>query len=278
MEKNVLLLDRDARTKELSRTVLETLNLKVTCVDDAAQALRAFRTMDYPLLVTDWPLAGDPQAEELFHHLKQEGKAAFLMSATLVPMENPQWEGARFLSKTNRKELVEKAAEFFREWSDPAGAFRPQHPPRQILIIEDSLTLRGIVRRALQKGFPEDVIREAEEGKQALTQMSQKKVDLIITDLEMPGMDGHTFLQHLKSNSVLSKKPVLVFSSKFKPEIEEQFRAMPHVRLLAKPASPEKIISEVSELLKSSAPSPLLHPSSGETRRRDESPGEKVVT
>ncbi len=272
MEKTVLLLDTDTRSKDLNRTVLETLNLKVFHVENAAQALRALRTLDYPLVVTDWPLAGDPQADEFFRWLQREERAVLLMSTTSVPMENPLWQGARFMSKSNRKELVEKAAESFREHSASDGSSRFPRPPRQILIIEDSPTLRGIIRRALQKGFPEDVIREAEEGKQALTQMSQKKVDLIITDLEMPGMDGHTFLQHLKSNPVLSKKPVLVFSSKFTPEMEEQFKAMPQVRLLSKPASPERIVAEVSELLKSS------QPSSGPAHRKDEFPGEKAAT
>jgi|SRR5579859_2103004 len=120
---------------------------------------------------------------------------------------------------------------------------------RQILIIEDSPTLRGMVRRALQKGFPDAVIREADEGRQAFSQMSQKKVDLIITDLEMPGMDGQTFLALLKGNPVLSKKPVLVFSSNITPELQEQVREMRSVRLLAKPADAERIIGEVSLLL-----------------------------
>ena len=120
---------------------------------------------------------------------------------------------------------------------------------RQILIIEDSPTLRGMVRRALQKGLPDAVIREADEGRQALSQMSQKKVDLIITDLEMPGMDGQAFLSLLKANPILMKKPVLVFSSNITPELRERAREMPNVRFLAKPADPEKIVQEASLLL-----------------------------
>src|SRR5262249_42565919 len=99
------------------------------------------------------------------------------------------------------------------------------------------------------KGFPQDEVREAPEGRQALSEMSQKKVDLIITDLEMPGMDGQTFLGHLKANPLLSKKPVLVFSSNITPELQDQLKDLTKVRCLAKPASQERIIEEVSALL-----------------------------
>ena len=111
------------------------------------------------------------------------------------------------------------------------------------------MTLRGMIRRVLEKYFPEDEIREAEDGRQAMSRMSQKKVDLIITDLEMPGMDGFTFLNHLKNNQLLSRKPVLVFSGNINGALRDEAIKLPNLRFLAKPASPEKIAEEVSALL-----------------------------
>ncbi len=92
------------------------------------------------------------------------------------------------------------------------------------------------------------------EGRQVFFQMAQKNVDQIITDLEMPGMDGRTFLNLLKTNPILSKKPTLVFSSNITPELEQWVDALSNVRLLAKPASQEKIIAKAALLLGDSHP------------------------
>jgi len=134
-------------------------------------------------------------------------------------------------------------------FAPPGEGLGNKRKPRQILLVEDSLTLRGMIRRVLEKYFPEDEIREAEDGRQAMSRMSQKKVDLIITDLEMPGMDGFTFLNHLKNNQLLSRKPVLVFSGNINGALRDEAIKLPNLRFLAKPASPEKIAEEVSALL-----------------------------
>ncbi|MGH7740256.1 MAG: response regulator [bacterium] len=120
---------------------------------------------------------------------------------------------------------------------------------RHILIIEDSPTLRGILRRSLEKAFPLDVVREAVDGRQALSEMSQKKVDLIITDLEMPDMDGITFLNHLQKTPLLARKPVLIFSGNINESLMAQAASLPNVRFLSKPADPEKVVGEVNLLL-----------------------------
>jgi two-component system chemotaxis response regulator CheV len=79
--------------------------------------------------------------------------------------------------------------------------------------------------------------------------MTQKKVDLILTDLEMPGMDGTTFLHHLKNNPILSKKPILIYSSNISAELRAMVADLPRVRMLPKPASPDRILAEVAALL-----------------------------
>jgi two-component system chemotaxis response regulator CheY len=119
---------------------------------------------------------------------------------------------------------------------------------RQILIIDDSRTFRGILRRTFEKAFPGDIVREAEDGKQALSQMTHQKVDLIVTDLEMPGMDGMTFLKHLKGNPLLAKKPVLVISGTISDGLRARASELLNVRFLKKPASPEEIIQQASLL------------------------------
>jgi CheY-like chemotaxis protein len=88
-----------------------------------------------------------------------------------------------------------------------------------ILIIDDSNTTRGLLRRILQQVDPDCVIREAEDGKAAIHALTQGRFDLIVSDLEMPGVDGHRFLEVLRGNPLLRRKKVLVFSSSITPEL-----------------------------------------------------------
>ena len=71
--------------------------------------------------------------------------------------------------------------------------------------------------------------------------MSRRRVDLIVTDLNMPGMDGRTFLKLLQGNPVLCRKPVIVLSGNITDDLRFMFRDTPNVRLLSKPATGSQI-------------------------------------
>jgi CheY-like chemotaxis protein len=119
---------------------------------------------------------------------------------------------------------------------------------RHILLIEDSPTIRQYVRRILEKGLPGCVVREASEGRDAISEMAQKKVDLIVTDLQMPGMDGPTFLRMVRRNNLLKQKPVLVFSSSDSSQVRAEFGGDSCMEFLLKPASAEQILGAIDRL------------------------------
>jgi DNA-binding NarL/FixJ family response regulator len=120
----------------------------------------------------------------------------------------------------------------------------------QFLLIEDSNTIRGGLRQSLTKAYPDAVIREASEGRAAIHELTQGKVDLIITDLQMPGMDGERFLQVLKGNPLLRKKSVLVYSSSITPELRAGFSGIAHVDFLDKNgATAETVMERVAALI-----------------------------
>lgn len=249
--KKILLVDRDDRARAGNALRLEFLELEVLQAATAEEALEQLNR-NPELIVTEMGLSGEAKAVEFYKRLK-EGKApvVFLTSGGDGTQDLVSSGVLKFavISKQNRKEMVDQVSKFLKEGLSGPESSGSKRKPRQILVVEDSLTLRGVVRRVLEKYFPEDEIREAEDGRQAMSQMSQKKVDLIITDLEMPGMDGLTFLNHLKNNSILSRKPVLVFSGNISEVLREEASKIPNLRFLAKPASPEKIAEEVSALL-----------------------------
>ncbi|CAG9619918.1 chemotaxis protein [Sutcliffiella rhizosphaerae] len=88
---------------------------------------------------------------------------------------------------------------------------------KKIMIVEDSPMLRKLIEEMLiSSGFQQLVFYE--NGKDAWDYLSSevkndKQVDLIITDIEMPQMDGHHLTRKIKEDSILSKIPVIIFSS-----------------------------------------------------------------
>ncbi len=103
--------------------------------------------------------------------------------------------------------------------SDPLKA----SPPR-ILIVDDSPTIRFSLKRDLRQMGA--IVTEASDGSEGLDIVNSQDFDLIITDVEMPRMDGFTFCSKLKGHPTKNSIPVVILSSKEKEEdIELGFKA-----------------------------------------------------
>jgi CheY-like chemotaxis protein len=119
-----------------------------------------------------------------------------------------------------------------------------------ILLCEDSAVVRLYVRRAFETAYPGAQIFEAADGKAGLAAMKTNKIDLIVTDLQMEGMDGDNFLHLLKRNPVLAKKPVLVLSGHVTQALRDEYAQRSDVAFLAKPASAQQLIDAARALLR----------------------------
>lgn len=118
----------------------------------------------------------------------------------------------------------------------------------RILIAEDSATARILLRHWLEKIFPQARLDEAADGKAALKALSAAKVDLVVTDLQMPGIDGAAFIQMLRHSNVLKRKPVLVVT--MSPElVSPEVSTDPWVRVLAKPLQEASLRRALAQLL-----------------------------
>ncbi len=83
-----------------------------------------------------------------------------------------------------------------------------------LLIVDDSLAIRKILQRTLrQAGFNLGNVYEAGDGQEALDVLRNHKVDLVLTDVNMPNMDGLQLLGHVKSNEEWKEVPVFVIST-----------------------------------------------------------------
>lgn len=113
---------------------------------------------------------------------------------------------------------------------------------KRIAIVDDSETARMFIRRCLEIiGLAEATFVEAEHGKDALEKIKDGQVDLLLTDLTMPVMDGETLLKWVKASPKLCDIPVVVISSAGNPAKEAELLKLGAVGVLAKPVSPAKL-------------------------------------
>ena len=118
-----------------------------------------------------------------------------------------------------------------------------------IIIADDSSTARMIIKRCLEiAGFGESQMLEARDGTEALELAKKNSVDLLVTDLNMPKMDGRSLLKHVKSSPRLSDLPVLVITSANNQAKEEELKNMGAFAILGKPVSPAKVAEALEKL------------------------------
>ncbi len=121
---------------------------------------------------------------------------------------------------------------------------------KRIVIADDSATARMFIKRCLEIiGFNDAEIIEAEHGKQALAAAKEQEVDLLLTDLNMPVMDGETLVKWAKASPKLANLPIVVISSAGNPAKEKQLLEMGVHRVLNKPVSPPAMMDALADFM-----------------------------
>lgn len=121
---------------------------------------------------------------------------------------------------------------------------------KRVVIADDSLTARMFVRRCLEivSNAELDII-EAANGKEALSAVKENPADLLVTDLNMPVMDGQTLLKWIKGNPRLVDLPVLVITSAGNPAKEKELLDMGAFAVMNKPINPSNLKDKIADLL-----------------------------
>lgn len=118
---------------------------------------------------------------------------------------------------------------------------------KTIMIIDDSASLRQVVAIAL-KGAGYDVI-EAGDGRDALNKLTGQKVNLIICDVNMPNMDGITFVKEMKMLANYKFTPVIMLTTEGSEEKKRAGQAAGARAWVVKPFRPEQMLDAVSKLI-----------------------------
>lgn len=118
---------------------------------------------------------------------------------------------------------------------------------KTIMIVDDSASLRQVVRIAL-RGVGFEVI-EASDGQEALEQLDGKKIHLVISDVNMPRMDGISFVKAAKQIPAYRFTPVVMLTTESGEASKEKGRAAGAKAWMNKPFQPAQIVSVVSRLI-----------------------------
>jgi two-component system chemotaxis response regulator CheY len=119
---------------------------------------------------------------------------------------------------------------------------------KTILIVDDSTSIRQVVAFTLkQAGF---AVVEGSNGKEGLAQLeATQRVDLIVTDLNMPVMDGITFIKHVRSRPSSKGTPVLMLTTESQDSKKQEGKAAGATGWLVKPFHPEKLLQTIARVL-----------------------------
>ncbi len=119
---------------------------------------------------------------------------------------------------------------------------------KTILIVDDSSSLRTVVKIALVRAGYE--VLEAVDGRDGLAQLDKAgRVNLIVSDVNMPNMDGIAFLSQVKQHPRHKFTPVIMLTTEGQDAKKEQGRAAGAKAWIVKPFNPPQLLDAVSKLI-----------------------------
>lgn len=121
----------------------------------------------------------------------------------------------------------------------------------KVIIADDSATARMIIKRCLEiAGFFDVEVIEANDGQEALALAKENQTDLLITDLNMPNMDGRTLLKRVKASPRLNPMPVLIVSSASNEAVEKELVELGALAVVNKPITPTNVSEALQNMNK----------------------------
>ncbi len=116
-----------------------------------------------------------------------------------------------------------------------------------ILVVDDSETIRHVVASTLREhGFN---VLEAEDGMDALTQCNGQKIHLVISDLNMPNMNGIDFVREMKKRPSYRFTPVIILTTETSAEMRAEGKSAGATAWVVKPFDVDRMLSAVNKLI-----------------------------
>ncbi|AFL75933.1 response regulator [Thiocystis violascens] len=118
---------------------------------------------------------------------------------------------------------------------------------KTVMIVDDSASIRQVVAIAL-KGAGYDVV-DACDGQDALAKLDGRKIHLVISDVNMPNLDGISFVKQLKANPAYKFTPVIMLTTESTAEKKLKGQEAGAKAWIVKPFQPQQMLSAVAKLV-----------------------------
>jgi len=118
---------------------------------------------------------------------------------------------------------------------------------KKILIVDDSASMRQLVGLTLKSAGYEVI--EAVDGKDGLTKLSGNKVDMILTDLNMPNMDGIEMTRQIRSTGAHQFVPVILLTTESQDTKKKEGKQAGATGWIIKPFKPEQLLAVTKKIL-----------------------------
>lgn len=117
---------------------------------------------------------------------------------------------------------------------------------KTVMVVDDSGSFRTVVKLALQKaGYG---VVEACDGRDAVGKLDGQKLNLIVCDVNMPNMDGLSFVRHLKTTNHYKFTPVIMLTTESQESKKAEGKAAGARAWITKPFQPSQLVDAVNRL------------------------------
>ncbi|MBN2446494.1 MAG: response regulator [Phycisphaerae bacterium] len=119
-----------------------------------------------------------------------------------------------------------------------------------VLIVDDSATMRRMIERTLSmSGLSVDEVHEAGNGIQALAQMAEHRIDVVILDINMPVMSGTQLIKRMHDDQQMARIPVVIASTEGSETRIQELMSIGAVGFVRKPFQPEGLRDVLEPIL-----------------------------
>jgi CheY-like chemotaxis protein len=118
-----------------------------------------------------------------------------------------------------------------------------------VLIVEDEPDMRFLLRLTLERGEVE--VADAESAEQALELMADRAPDVVVLDVNLPGMDGFELIDRMRLSETLADVPVVMLTADARPQVAETAERKGCFEFLSKPIPPEALVASVAAAIAS---------------------------
>lgn len=243
---NILIVDDSAIVRKALTRQLEQFGARVTQAEDGQQGIEAAISERFDLIIADVEmprLNGFGLCEKLKDLPGTRGIPVIILSSLDADRDIEQGfkaGAAAYVSKSQAKTQLIETIERVLEKST-------FHHNRLVLVVDDSQIVRRLVTQALEEAGVKVIM--AENGRQALKHIAEQRPDLIISDLDMPEMNGIDFCKTLHADPGLSVIPLVIMSANSDGSMMRRLLSLGAAGYLVKPFNMEQIVITVEKLL-----------------------------